>query len=484
MKNQLQAFLTKKQKLFLFIFFIGTLTNISAQKVVGGYLPTYSINNLTNAQLRDKMAHLTHLYFFSVTSSYNGQIGTAKTVNGSATFTYIQNDPDFFTKLDRVKNVKAWNGLDTKVILVVGGELSSYYLHSMIKNTTNEATYAANLVQFCHANGFDGIDVDWEDYTTSSGTQLKYTGAEYTNLLQKIKSEITAQASSNGGKVLSLSATLVPERYDRTGISGIFQYIDYLQIMSYGGGSRIGNDTQVPISKLDQYYTGWITNLSLPANKYVIGLPVYAKTLNTEFTQKVLSTSYKNLIDSNPTIVNSKPDRAVVSSFTSGGMPYSNVPFYFNCVNTIKTKGQYVLDNNLKGVMFWEITQDFDYTNSNSLIRAMNEKISVYGGSSSKTTGGKGTLSTDEIIKDTQNHFTVFPNPSSEVFNVSFYSNNPESTKIMVYDINSRLVWENTKPLLLGDNNLEVNFKTLNKGFYVLKIIDGNQTLTRKLVKN
>ncbi|MFH4966442.1 glycosyl hydrolase family 18 protein [Gaetbulibacter sp. M235] len=483
MKNQLQAFLTKKQKLFLFIFFIVTLTNISAQKVVGGYLPTYSINNLTNAQLRDKMAHLSHLYFFSVTSSYNGQIGTAKTVNGSATFTYIQNDADFFTKLDRVKNVKAWNNLNTKVILVVGGELSSYYLHSMIKNTTNEATYAANLVQFCHANGFDGIDVDWEDYTTSSGTQLKYTGAEYTNLLQKIKSEITAQASSNGGKVLSLSATLVPERYDRAGISGIFQYIDYLQIMSYGGGSRIGNDTQVPISKLDQYYTGWITNLSLPANKYVIGLPVYAKTLSSEFNP-TLSTAYKDLITSNPTIVSSKPDRAVVSSFTSGGTPYSNVPFYFNCVNTIKTKGQYVLDNNLKGVMFWEITQDFDYTNSNSLIRAMNEKIPVYGGSSSKTTGGKGTLSTDGIDEEIQTGLKIHPNPFNNLVKVGYYVYNPTLTKIHVFDVNGRLVWENNKQLVLGNNNMEIDTRFFNTGFYIIKIIDGDKTLTRKLIKN
>mgnify|MGYP003664267993 CR=1 FL=1 len=483
MKNQLHAFLTKKQKLFLFIFFVGTLTNTSAQKVVGGYLPTYSINNLTNAQLRDKMAHLSHLYFFSVTSSYNGQVGTAKTVNGTNTFTYIQNDADFFTKLDRVKNVKAWNNLNTKVILVVGGELSSYYLHSMIKNTTNEATYAANLVQFCHANGFDGIDVDWEDYTTSSGTQLKYTGVEYANLLQKIKSEITNQASSNGGKVLSLSATLVPERYDRAGISGIFQYIDYLQIMSYGGGSRIGNDTQVPISKLDQYYTGWITNLSLSANKYVIGLPVYAKTLSSEFNP-TLSTPYRDLINSNPTIVSSKPDRAVVSSFTKNGDTYSTVPFYFNCVNTIKTKGQYVLDNNLKGVMFWEITQDFDYSNSNSLIKAVNAKLPVYGGSSSKATGGKGALSTDEIIEETQNDFIVYPNPSSEVFNVSFYSNNPKLTKVMVFDINSRLIWENTKALSSGNNNIEINFKILNKGFYVLKIINGDETSTKKLIKN
>lgn len=413
--------------------------------VVGGYLPSYRMTSYASKNPSIAMEHLTHLYYFSISTDVSGNLGS---VDSNGNFTPLANYlPSVQSNLN---TIKSWIGTKkTKLILVFGGWVSSDYIDEVAASPTARNNVAQNLVDFCINNQLDGIDIDWENY------HGVVDDADYVNLVSAIKSKILASSNTS----LELSVTILPEHdkpNDPVGLLGFFGNIDFLQIMSYGK-SRISQGTQIPMSKVQEYYTRW-TNAGLPSAKLVLGLPDYAKTLVDDSTL-----FYNDIVAQNPNLA---PDLDAVVS--------SGKTYYFNGVNTIKEKAQYVLDNNLKGVMFWELYQDADITNSMSLLKAATSIISV---NVTLTPLSNNNFEIDNELK-------VYPNPSINLFNVSFYSNNSNLTKVMVYDLNSRLVWENTNTLNIGLNNITIDLKKLNTGFYILKIIDGYRTSTKKLIKN
>ncbi|MFH4966443.1 glycosyl hydrolase family 18 protein [Gaetbulibacter sp. M235] len=415
------------------------------EHVVGGYLPSYRLTSFALKNPSLAMEHLTHLYYFSISTDVSGNLGA---VDSNGNFTPLANYlPSVQSNLN---TIKSWIGTKkTKLILVFGGWVSSDYIDEVAASPTARNNVAQNLVDFCINNQLDGIDIDWENY------HGEVNDVNYVNLVSAIKSKILASSNTD----LELSVTILPEHdkpNDPIGLNGLFGNIDFLQIMSYGK-SRISQGTQIPMSKVQEYYTRW-TNAGLPSAKLVLGLPDYAKTLVDDSTL-----FYSDLVAQNP---NLDPNLDAVVS--------SGKTYYFNGVNTIKEKAQYVLDNNLKGVMFWELYQDTDITNSISLLKAATSIIPVNVTST--------PLSNNNFEID--NELKVYPNPSTNLFNVSFYSNNPRFTKILVYDINSRLVWENINSLNTGLNNIALDLKKLNTGFYILRVIDGDKTSTKKLIKN
>ena len=416
--------------------------------VVGGYIPYYNMDNFVSANPSIVMKHLTHLYYFSISTNINGDLGR---VSSTGVFTPFTGSLLSTTK-SHLNTIKEWRGNNkTKIILVFGGWVSSDYIDEVAANPIATDNVANQLINFCIENELDGIDIDWEKY---HGT---VNNSDYVNLVSSIRSKISASSNPN----LELSVTITPEHKNPEGLFGLFGNIDFLQIMSYGN-SRISEGTQVPMSKIEEYCLYW-KNAGLPSSKLVLGLPNYAKTIeNNSGDGNVL---YREAVAQYP---NLDPDADFVV--------HNNKTYYFNGITTVKNKSKYVLENDLKGVMFWELSQDVNITNSKSLLNAVTEVIPI-------TT----KLLSNNLIKDkeSQTQLKVFPNPSSGLFNVSFYSlNNSKINKLQVCDVNGRLIWESTKTTNTEENSLVINLSMLNSGFYILKIINGHEILTRKLIKN
>lgn len=77
------------------------------------------------------------------------------------------------------------------------------------------------------------------------------------------------------------------------------------------------------------------------------------------------------------------------------------------------------------------------------------------------------TNTNNEIYKE-ENLF-VFPNPALNQINLSFNSN-VLSTKVCLYDIAGRLIFEKDFETSIGSNTLEYDASFLNKGIYILKV--------------
>jgi hypothetical protein len=86
------------------------------------------------------------------------------------------------------------------------------------------------------------------------------------------------------------------------------------------------------------------------------------------------------------------------------------------------------------------------------------------------------TLSNKDLSK---HNFSVFPNPSTRIFNI--LTENPiANATIIIADLNGRIVFQ-TKSENLNNQTLELN--QLQKGIYILKISNENFKYSQKIIK-
>ncbi|HPR61658.1 MAG TPA: T9SS type A sorting domain-containing protein, partial [Prolixibacteraceae bacterium] len=81
---------------------------------------------------------------------------------------------------------------------------------------------------------------------------------------------------------------------------------------------------------------------------------------------------------------------------------------------------------------------------------------------------------------DLQKMIKVFPNPNNGTF-VLEIKNFDETAKVYIYSILGSVVYEN---VVREQSLLEIDIQHLNKGLYFVKVIDGNQSLTNKMIVN
>ena len=90
----------------------------------------------------------------------------------------------------------------------------------------------------------------------------------------------------------------------------------------------------------------------------------------------------------------------------------------------------------------------------------------------------RGTLSTDEF---TANAFSVYPNPSSSVFNIKMKQSN--TFDFEVYNISGQLIMQ-TKSINPTGNSYALDLSEYASGVYFLKLTSNNTSTTKKLVLN
>ena len=80
------------------------------------------------------------------------------------------------------------------------------------------------------------------------------------------------------------------------------------------------------------------------------------------------------------------------------------------------------------------------------------------------------------------NTFNVYPNPSTGQIQLRLDSPNTESVKVLVYDLQGRQVFTFTDVNTTSKFNKLLDFSSLAKGVYLLKVFKGKLTGTRKII--
>ncbi|MGN9908547.1 glycosyl hydrolase family 18 protein [Phytohabitans sp. LJ34] len=275
-----------------------------------GYMPSWSGN--VNSVQYGKLTHIN--YSFALP-------------NANGTLQPVENIP----KLQQLVSLGHAN--NTKVLIAVGGwnDGNDSAFESLAANASTRTTFVNTMVNFVTQYNLDGVDIDWE--YPDPGT----SGNNFTALMQQLST-----AMHSRGKLLT--AAVVSGGGTANGVQpAVFGYVDWLNIMTYDGGSPHAN------------YDWAVSNVNawkargLPASKTVMGVPFYSRP--GYFT-------YANLVSMDPANANR-------DCTTAGGAQQC-----YNGLPTVRRKTQYMMANG-GGMMNWELSQDA--TGANSLVSAIYE---------------------------------------------------------------------------------------------------------------
>jgi chitinase len=225
---------------------------------------------------------------------------------------------------------------NVKVLIAVGGwnNGDDSPFETLAASAAGRAKLVAALSGVVSQYGLDGVDMDWE-YPDPGASANNFT------LLMK---ELSA-AMKGKGKLLTAA---VSAKNMGAGVQpAVFGYVDFLNIMTYDGGTPHANyDWAIDAMK---YWLG----RGLPKEKAVMGVPFYSRPGNRSFA---------DIVALNP--ANANKDCVVI-----GG-----VNECYNGLPTIRSKTKWALAN-AGGMMNWQLAQDA--TGASSALTAIWETAST-----------------------------------------------------------------------------------------------------------
>ena len=395
-----------------------TTTTFYSDTIIGGYLPYYRINKVT-PEIFD---YLTHLYYFSLGPNIAGELGR---INSTGDFTHLDDIPAVQKNIDTLISWR--DSKPVKIYLVVGGWVQSNYFDEAVANPVSRANLVANIKSFCLDYGVDGVDLDWEPYNGP------VNDTHYGLLISELRTAFD-------GTDLEISSAINP---NHTSMVEEYADADFIQLMSYG--SHFSGNTQVSMATLENWVNGWVNN-GFSKSKLVIGLPAYGKTPSDNS-----AIIYRDIVN----LYSPQADTDMIT--------HNNKTYYFNNINTIKEKTQYMLDNELKGVMMWELGQDTTVNDPKSLLWNIHETIY-----------NPGAVATPEFIA-TANTLKLYPNPTCD--NI-YIETEVDTEKVQLINFTGQVILEQ----IIRDNKTEINTSDIKSGIYFVKVFSINNITTRKLV--
>jgi GH18 family chitinase len=263
---------------------------------------------------------------------------------------------DALTQTEELVSTAHAHGVE--VYFSVGGGADSDNFPVLAADKKKRNTFIKEVRHYVFAHCFDGVDIDWEHWSgASSNKVIDKESSALVFVLKELQEDLAPHdkkisidlyGSDWGGK----------HYYDEAAV-----YADYLQVMAYdfsGSWSDPGPHSSYEDaigSGSGQWTTGmayWINYRGWPKEKVVLGVPFYGR----DFDQNGKGIAYRDIVSQFPE--------------APGFDQMENI--YFNGLETIQRKTNWVIDNQISGIMIWELAQDIP-VDSISLLQAIHEVI-------------------------------------------------------------------------------------------------------------
>jgi chitinase len=334
----------------------------TSPKVIIGYVPAY------RGALDEKKidaTKLTHINYAFVDVK-----------DSMAWLTNVETDTSNFRKLNHLKRDNA----DLKILISIGGWSWSENFSDAVLTESSRKKFAKSSTEIVEKFNLDGVDIDWE-YPGFRGEDNIYRAEDrqnFTLMFKTLRAELDELSTRSQKKYLLTTA--VPdftEFLSKTDMGEAARHMDYVNIMSYDFHVSAG-DTVSHHSNL--YPTENVAGRSahrgiteyiaagVPAEKLVLGIPFYGrswimKTTDNRGIDRVADsvvraggyTDIKDSIAKLPGLVRYWDEKA-------------KAPYLFNeqtrrlvvydDEESVKIKCDYVKENKLAGVMFWQYESD------------------------------------------------------------------------------------------------------------------------------
>lgn len=288
----------------------------------------------------------------------------------------------------------------------------------------------------------DGLDVDLEwSYSTSDWNI-------YNNVVRRLINDVMSEAPE---KTFSCSLHEVSySGFDKS----LLPDVDYFTFQQYGPNIFPTFD------RYKQYGDAWIA-WGFGKDKIEMSYATLVMTGSSEEGYKDLFDKYGMNDD------NFDPD---ANSWTVGGTTY-----HYTGITQLRQKAQYVVDNDLSGIMYFDMANDMPIDDYKSLIRTQNEIISanvdtIISDINMKPSGVRNIAATKraELFTAVQDGGNI---------TVTLADGDTPAT-LAVYAVDGRAVMR--QPLAAKRTTIEAD--GLTRGIYLLRVVQGGEEHTVKIV--
>ena len=339
MKNPNNLYINKTSKIisvtlfYLFSFFIFT-SSVYSQKLLIGYYPDYKKGVAPAENLH--LENLTHIIHSFAYPDENGNL------QYSNQFLY----PEL---IETVHNA------GKKIILGLGGWGNEEGFVISFADSTKRVFFANNVIQFCETYGYDGIDIDWEyPATPSERTNLNKFVADIKEKKPNLSISLAVPGTDGSAKYIDFTF-LEP-------------YVDWIGLMAYdmAGGWSTNSGHNAPLystngSSVDSYLKYMTQTRGVQPEKIVLGVPFYGYSFKTSgLGHPNGGTTSVTYIESMLKIIDGweyKWDN--ISKVPYLISPQKDYLISYDNDESIRLKCDYAIDQNLAGVMIWELSHDF-----------------------------------------------------------------------------------------------------------------------------
>ena len=296
-----------------------------------------------------------------------------------------------------------------KTFISVGGWTWSGRFSDVALTDESRSRFAASCVDFIRQYNFDGVDIDWEypvEGGLSSNTRRPEDGANYTLLLQELRDQLDqAGVEDDRSYLLTIASPAGWDKVRHLDIEALSEILDWINIMTYDlrGAWDLGTTAhhasffENPADPVDsnsiseKYNVNWVVNEFLAQGAapetIVLGVPFYGRSWggvadplgNGGLFQPASLVPPGTWDDwsSGATGIN---DFFEIEEFLDSGSytrywdDISKVPYLYSPTEhqghfisyedeeSLAYKMDYVIEQGLGGVMFWEVTGDRNET--------------------------------------------------------------------------------------------------------------------------
>lgn len=250
-----------------------------------------------------------------------------------------------------------------KVLVAIGGYTRSTAFPTVAASATARANFIQNVTQFVLANGYDGVDLDWEfpQNSTDRGN------------LNTLVRELRQHWQANGHDLL-LTMAVNPNPYYGQWIdfATLSAYVDWFGAMTYdyhggwsahtGHNAPLWSDARDPdaAGSVHSSIAGYLMGQrGLSGDKIVAGIPFYGRVFNGA-TAPYSGYTWVSDIAYRDVLARSG-DQALWDA--TAAVPYrsnttANQFITYDDEQSVTLKARYALDQQLRGAMIWEISHD------------------------------------------------------------------------------------------------------------------------------
>ena len=356
--------------LFLFLLFIALVTceekpktpPSSQKKIIVGYVPGFR-GTLDGLSIdANKLTHINYA-FVNVQDSM-------------AWLTNIETDTVNFRILNTLKKVNP----ELKILISIGGWSWSGNFSDAVLTPSSRKKFAKTSVEIVANNDLDGVDIDWE-YPGQRGDDNVFRPEDkqnYTHMFKEIRNELDALSEKTGKQYELTTAVGASYRYiEHTEMDKAAAYLDYVNLMTYDfytSGDSAGHHSNLyPPEDYEKDASAHKTfnvfvEAGVPAEKLVMGLPFYGRSwimksadkhgINMPVEERARGGGYTYIKDS---LVDKQ-------GFVRHWDENAKAPYLFNAATnqllvyddeeSVKLKCEYVIENNMGGMMFWQYASD------------------------------------------------------------------------------------------------------------------------------